>query len=190
MYFVALLIMIACNNNKSSEGITVASGNGATTNAPNESQESDATRKKTEELQKLSPYTLDQMTTFLPEELTGTKRSNFSANSVNGAPYAEGSYPINDSSGIEVSIFDCAGDAGVGIYNMQYSNLMNFQMVSEEEYTKTIDFHGNTAIEHSKKDNSNSSFVFLASDRLLVTLEGRNVGVDMLKKAAESLIVK
>ena len=184
MFFAVLLIMIACNNEKSgAETVTTA-------DAGQNSQAGDNTQKKTEELQKLSPHTLDQMKAFLPEELAGAKRIESSANSLSGAPYAEGSYLKNDSAEIVVRIFDCAGDAGVGIYNMQYSNLMNFQSVSDEEYTRTIDFNGNTAIEHATKDNSNASLTYLAAGRLLVTLEGRNTGVEMLKKAADGLDFK
>jgi hypothetical protein len=67
---------------------------------------------------------------------------------------------------------------------------MNFQSESDEEYTKTTEFNGNRAIEHARKDNSNASLSWLAADRLLVTLEGRNTGIDMLKKAAGSLSFK
>lgn len=189
----AVLIMFACNNNKKSGEVTVTSEDGKTTatvDASNASQAADALQKKAEELQKLSPYTLDQMKALLPEELAGAKRSKFSASSAMGAAFAEGSYPINDSSEIEVKIFDCAGQAGSGIYSMQYLGMMNYQSESDDEYTKTIEFNGSRAIEHSKKDNSRSSLIYLGADRLLVTLEGQNTGVDMLKKAAGSLNLK
>ncbi len=186
-------MLIACNNNKKTGEVTVTSEDGKTTatvDASNAAQAADVMQKKAEELQKLSPYTLDQMKAFLPEELAGAKRSKFSANSAMGAAYAEGSYPINDSTEIEVKLFDCAGQAGAGIYSMQYLGMMNFQSESDDEYTKTTDFNGNRAIEHAKKDNSNASLSYLAADRLLVTLEGRNTGIDMLKKAAGSLNLK
>lgn len=187
LLFAVLLIMIACNNEKS-DHVPDRSEYQATADAGKTGQD-DVTQKKTEELQKLSPYTLDQMNALLPLELMGATRSNISANSVSGVPYVEGSYSINDSFDIKVSIYDCAGDAGVGIYNIQYSNLMNFEMVSEKEYTKTIDFNGSRAIEHSTKDSSNASLTYLGG-RLLVTLEGRNTGVNKLKKAATSLNFK
>ena len=189
----AVWMLIACNNNKKPGEITVTSEDGKTTatvDASNTAQAADAMQKKVEELQKLSAYTLDQMKAFLPEELAGAKRSKFSANSAMGAAYAEGSYPINDSTEIELKLFDCAGQAGAGIYSMQYLGMMNFQSESDDEYTKTTDFNGHRAIEHAKKDNSNASLSYLAADRLLVTLEGRNTGIDMLKKAAGSLNFK
>lgn len=188
----AVCLLTACNNNKK-PGITVTSEDGKTTTTiqPNDlAKVSDDFQKKTEELQKLSPYTLDQMKALLPEELAGTKRSKFSANSAMGAAYAEGEYPINDSTNLELKIFDCAGQAGAGIYSMQYLGMMNFQSESDDEYTKTFEFNGSRAVEHHNNRNNRSTLTYLAGDRLLVTLEGRNTGIDLLKKVAGTLSLK
>ena len=189
---VATCLLIACNNNKK-PGVTVTSEDGKTTTTvqPNDlAKVSDDFQKKTEELQKLSPYTLDQMKALLPEELAGAKRSKFSANSAMGAAYAEGEYPINDSASVELKIFDCAGQAGAGIYSMQYLGLMNFQSESDDEYTKTSEFKGGKIVEHHNKRNNRSTLTYLSGDRLLVTLEGRKTGVDLLKQVAGNLNLK
>jgi hypothetical protein len=186
-------MLIACNNNKKPGEVTVTSEDGKTTATiqPGDlTQASDAFQKKTEELQKLSPYTLDQMKALLPEELAGAKRSKFSANSAMGAAFAEGDYPINDSTELELKIFDCAWQAGAGIYSMQYLAMMNFQSESDNEYTKSIDFKGSKAVEHFDKRSNRATLTYVAADRLLVTLEGRNTGVDLLKQAAGSLNLK
>jgi hypothetical protein len=188
----ALWLLLACNNNKK-PGVTVTSEDGrtkTTINANELAQASDDFQKKTEELQKLSPYTLDQMKAMLPEELAGTKRANFSANSAMGAAFAEADYKINDSTELELNIFDCAGQAGAGIYSMQYLGMMNFQSESDNEYTKSIEFKGGKAIEHLDKRSNRSTLTYVAGDRLLVTLEGKNTGVDMLKKIAGDLNLK
>ena len=192
LFSATVCLLTACNNNKK-PGITVTSEDGKTTTTiqPSElSQAADVYQKKAEELQKLSPYTLDQMKAMLPEELAGAKRSKFSANSAMGAAYAEGQYPINDSTEVELKIFDCAGQAGAGIYSMQYLTMMNFQSESDDEYTKSIEFKGGKAVEHLDKRSNRSSLTYLAGDRLLVTLEGRNTGVDMLKQIAGNLNIK
>jgi len=122
LFSTAVCLLTACNNNKK-PGITVTSedGKSTTTIQPNDiAKVSEDFQKKTEELQKLSPYTIDQMKGLLPDELAGAKRSKFSANSAMGAAYAEGEYPINDSTEVELKIFDCACQAGAGIYSMQY----------------------------------------------------------------------
>lgn len=192
LFCAAVSLLTACNNNKK-PGITVTSEDGKTTTTiqPNDlAQAADVYQKKAEELQKLSPYTLDQMKAMLPEELAGAKRSKFSANSAMGAAYAEGQYPINDSTEVELKIFDCAGQAGAGIYSMQYLTMMNFQSESDDEYTKSIDFKGGKAVEHLDKRSNRATLTYLAGDRLLVTLEGKNTGVDMLKQIAGSLNIK
>jgi hypothetical protein len=89
-----------------------------------------------------------------------------------GTAYAEADYTFNDSTEISLKIFDCAGQAGAGVYSMQYLGMMNFQSESDDEYTKTIDFNGGKAIEQGK-DGSRSTLTFLAADRLLVTLKAK-----------------
>jgi len=188
----AVCLLTACNNNKK-PGVTVTSKDGkkTTTIQPNElAKVSEDFQKKTEDLEKLSPYTLDQMKALLPEELAGAKRSKFSANSAMGAAYAEAEYPINDSVLLELKIFDCAGQAGAGIYNLQYLGLMNFQSESDDEFTRIFEFNGGRAVEHHDKKNNHSTLTYLAGDRLLVTLEGRKTGIDVLKQAAGSLRLK
>lgn len=189
---IVILLLIACNSNKQ-KGVTVTSEDGKTTatvDASKLAETGDALQKKAEELQKLSPYTLDQMKAFLPEELAGGKRSNFSANSMMGAAFATGTYQLNDSTDFQVNLYDCAGSAGIGIYNTMYMAAMNFQSESDHDYTKTIDFNGGKAIEHAQKDGSNATLSYIAADRLFVTLEGRGTSVDQLKQVAGSLNLK
>lgn len=86
LFSATVCLLTACNNNKK-PGITVTSEDGKTTATiqPNDLKEAaDVYQKKAEELQKLSPYTLDQMKAMLPEELAGAKRAKFSANSAMG----------------------------------------------------------------------------------------------------------
>ena len=188
---LALGLLLACNNNKK-PGVTVTSEDGKTTTTINTSdlaQASDAFQKKTEELQKLAPYTLDQMKAMLPEELAGAKRSKFSAHSAMGTAFAEADYK-NENTDVELKIFDCAGQAGAGIYNMQYLGMMNFESESDNEYTKSIEFKGGKAIEHLDKRSNRATLTYVAGDRLLVILEGKNTGIDILKKVAGELNLK
>jgi hypothetical protein len=195
LFFAAIaacILLPACNNNKPG-AITVKSEDGKTTttvHAGDMAKVAEDYQKKAEELQKLAPYTLDQMKAMLPEEIAGAKRAKFTANSAMGAAFAEGEYPINDSTEISLKIFDCAGQAGAGIYSMQYLGMMNFQSESDGEYTKTVDFNGSRAVEHLDKNDNEASFMYVAGDRLLVTLEGRNTDVDMLRKVAGGLNLK
>ena len=189
----ALLLLSACNNNKKPGEITVKSDDGKTTATidPNAaSQSAEMMQKKVEELQKLPPYTLDQIKAMLPEELMGAKRTRFSANSAMGTAVGNAEYKINDTSSVSLSIFDCAGQAGAGVYNMQYIMAMNLQSESDEESTKTVDFKGTRAVENIHKNSGRAVFTWLAADRLLVTLDGDNVGIDALRSAADGLSFK
>lgn len=185
-------LLMGCKG-KDSGGVTVTSDDGKTTakvDINNLTQAADALQKKEQELQKLTPYSLDQMKAMLPETLAGVKRSKFEANSAMGAAFAEADYKINDSTEISLKVFDCAGQAGAGIYSMQYLAMMNFQSENDEEFTKTVEFNGGKAIEHGQKDGSRSSFTYLAADRLLITLEGDHISSDQLRKTAEGLNFK
>ncbi len=183
--FLYLIVMIclltACNNDKTKQEPSATDA--TNTSAANTDDE---WQKKAEALQKLSPHTLDQMKAMLPAEINSIARTDASAHSAMGAPYAKGDYRANDSTEITLSIFDCAGDAGVGIYNTQF--LMQMKMdgksADEEEYTRTIDFNGSKAIEHADTDDNSAIFVWLSGDRLLMTLEGKNVSMDVLKRVA------
>jgi hypothetical protein len=151
------------------------------------STSTDAMNKKMEELKKLTPLTLDQLKGLLPEELNGIKRTSFTTNSTMGFAVAEAEYRKDDSTVIKLDIYDCAGEAGAGIYGLNYWTKMNVQSESSDGYTKTIDFMGNRAVETYEKNNNQYTLTYAAIDRLLVVLSGRNTGIDALKDAGKSL---
>ncbi len=187
------LLLGACNNQKKPGEITVKSEDGKTSTTVNTdamSAKVDELQKKSEELKKLSPYTLDQMKAMLPEELAGVKRNSFSTNSSMGTAFARADYKLNDTADIELNLFDCAGEAGAGIYNMHFLVSMNMESESDDEYMKTIDLNGERAIEQGEKDNHRHTLTWLAGDRVLVTLQGNNTGIDPLKQAAGQLHIK
>ena len=99
-------------------------------------------------------------------------------------------YKRQDSTIASLSIYDCAGSAGAGIYSLQFLGMMNMQQESDDEYTKTVEFNGANAFEHCDKTTNDCTFTYFAGGRYLVTLEGRNVGADALKQAARALNIK
>ena len=186
-------MLSACNNNKKPSEVTITSEDGkekVTVDANQMQNAAEAMQKQAEELQKLPPLSLDQLKALLPEELMGAKRANYQATSATGTGLAHAEYNINDSTEIKVSIWDCGGPAGAGIYNMQYMGMMNFQSETEDEYTKTIDFMGQKAFEHCDKSDNDCTLTYFTGGRFLVSLEGDNIGADALKQAAGSLNVK
>jgi hypothetical protein len=188
-------LLTACGNAKVKDAQKNEDGTTTTTtydmnNLKKMSEGTDEMTKKTEELKKLTPLSLDQLKTLLPETLNGIKRTDYNANSSMGYAMVDGEYKKDDTTNLKVMLYDCAGEAGAGMYTLTYWSAMNFQQESEKEYTKTIDFKGAKAIENFKKDQNESSLTYFSNDRLLVVLNGRNMGPDALKQAAQSLDIK
>ena len=189
------ILLTACGNAKVKESHKNEDGTVTTTsydmNSLKKMQEgTDEMTKKTEELKKLKPLSLDQLKALLPETLAGIKRTNYNANSAAGYAVVEGDYQKDDTTNLKVMIYDCAGEAGAGMYTLTYWSAMNVQQESDKEYTKTVDFNGAKAVENYKKDQKESSLMYVANDRLLVALTGRNMDPSALKEAAQSLQLK
>lgn len=183
-----LFLLAACNNDSKTVTTTDDETGTKTTMDINTSPKNASNfEEKIKELQQLAPLSLDEMKALLPETLGAASRSDMSVQQAMGTSYARASYKLSDESSFDLGIFDCAGQAGAGIYNSQFMTLMNFQQESETEVTKTVDFNGAKAIEQYKKDGSEASFHWLAKDRFLVTLEGDNMKPEEVKKVAEML---
>ena len=68
--------------------------------------------------------------------------------------------------------------------------MLNADQEDEEEYTKTIDFNGGKAFENCRKDKNECTLTYFSSGRLLISLEGDNVGINTLKDVAMMLKLK
>jgi hypothetical protein len=190
---VSGILFTACNNNRS-KAITITSADGKSkvsidvNSAP---VSSDDMQKKVDELKKLTPLTPDQLKALLPEEIIGMKRSSFEANTAMGFAVAEAKY-TDSSTGkqINVSIFDCAGEAGAGIYSLNYWTRMSMESESDNGYQKTVDFGGQKAVESYEKGSDTYELTYVASNRLLATIKGEKTGLDAVKQVAQSLNLK
>jgi hypothetical protein len=194
LYLVAFgFFLAACNNNKP-KPLTITSDDGknkVSVDVNSVSATTDEMQKKMEELKKLTPLTTDQLKAMLPEEIMGIKRSSFNANSMMGFATAEATY--RDSSTekqINLSIFDCAGEAGAGVYSLSYWTKMNMQSETDNGYTKTVDFKGQKAVEGYEKGSDTYELTYVDSDRLLVTIKGEKTGLDAVKQTAQNLNLK
>jgi hypothetical protein len=189
----AMLLLAACNNGQPKQ-MTFTSKDGKTKTSIGIQEVAGATdefQKKTEELKKLTPYTVDELKTMIPETLMGMKRTNFNANSMMGFATADGNYKNDgDEKEVRITLIDCAGEAGSGIYSLNYITRMNMQSESETGYTKTVDYNGGKAVETYEKNNDSYEWTYVANDRLLVTIHGEKTGLDALKQAAQSLPLK
>jgi hypothetical protein len=192
LLLVAIILFAACNNSKPKDATIVSSdGKEKVTIDVNKMQNAaEDMKKETEELQKLTPLSLEQLKALVPETLMGAKRSKYNTTSGMGTGVATAEYSSNDTTNVRLTIYDCAGPAGVGIYSMQYLGMFNVQSESDEEYTKTVDLMGGKAFEHCQKTRQECTITYFTGSRFLVSLEGNNVGADALKQGAKELNIK
>jgi len=191
-FFLAIIFLslVACKSKKTS-GLTITSEDGkekVTVDPGNLQKAAQEMQDRNEELKKLKPLTLEELKALVPGEIMGAKQSDYNAVNYTGAEQVSAKYKIDDSTKVELSVIDCAGAAGAGIYSMRF--LMNFEQDNEQEYTKTVEFKGNKAVENCKKTRNECSLTYFTGDRFLVVLNGDNVGIDKLKDIAGSLNIK
>lgn len=183
---VVACLLSACNNNKT---VKATSDDGKTkVEVAPVSQVSEAMKKRAEELQQLTPLTMDELKALLPETIMGAKKSDFQVSSAAGTGMARAEYDLNDTTEIEVNVFDCSGAAGSGLYSTRYlAMFMNIQSESADQYTKTIDFKGEKAIENCRDNQHRCTLTYFGGKRFMIVLEGKNVHPDGLKQAANEL---
>lgn len=190
--FVAV-ILFACNNDKKVSTVT-KNEDGTTTKTEVDVKgmqtAADDIQKKTEELKKLTPLTLEELKALLPEELNGIKQSNYNSSTMMGYAFASADYKKDGQTNLQLAIYDCAGEAGSAWYSVAYWSKMSFQQESSTEYTKTIDLMGGKAVENYNKESNRSQLTFSANGRLIVTLTGENMKPEELREAAKKLNLK
>src|SRR6476661_6283702 len=133
---VIVVCFAACNNGKSYTATTKnADGTETKTSVDVKSMSTttDEMNKKIEELKKLTPYTLDQLKALLPAELNGMQQSNYNSSTAMGYALISADYKKDDTTSLQVSVYDCAGEAGSAWYGMAYWSKMSFQQESSTE---------------------------------------------------------
>lgn len=190
----AFLIMVSgCNSNK--DKITVKDDNGGTatidiSDAQEAAKKMEENSDRAAELKKLSPLTLEQLKTLLPEELMGIKRSSFNTSSAMGVSMGTAEYKSEDGKEIKLEIIDCAGELGANWYAMQFVSLWNFQQEDDNGYQKTIEFNGGKAIEKYNKNSDRYELTSFSNDRFIVNVEGEKIGLDAVKQISSGLHLK
>jgi hypothetical protein len=187
----SLILITACKGKSNTTIITSDDGKTKVAIAVDQAvSASEETANKAEELKKLTPLSADELKALLPEELMSMKRTNFNVSSMMGFAAAEATYKSDEGEEIRLGIFDCAGEAGAGIYSLNYYSKMSIQSENDNGYTKTIDFNGGKAIEVYEKNSEAYNLSYIASDRLLVNVAGEKIGLDEIKDIAKNLILK
>jgi hypothetical protein len=182
------VIFIACDNNSESKE-EKAKKDSLAKETERKTKVQEAKDKVAADLEKLTPLTEEQLKALFPESLIGAPASDHSFNDNMGAPVASAKYNNGDSSSVWLTISDCAGSGGAGLYNTQFAGQLDYNNENDIEYTKVIDFKGGKAIEFCRKEKVECSLTYFTG-RFLVNLEGNNVDAAELKKIAGDLRIK
>jgi hypothetical protein len=185
-----VIILSACGNNENSGEVTVKSEDGkTTTTVQTESAEKIRERLQVQaaELAKLPPANIDQLKTMLPQEVLGAKAEDVNATISQGTGIASAEYNVNDSTELVVTITDCGGPGGAGIFSIQYMSMLSLESDSEDEYTRSVQFDGKNGIEQCSKVKPDCTLVFFDGKRSLITLNGENISAAELRKIASSI---
>ncbi|MEN9549118.1 MAG: hypothetical protein RIR12_1709 [Bacteroidota bacterium] len=189
LYFVALSLL-ACNIDKKNK--TGTKDSEVTTNENKSVEKVNAAaasiQNVKENLGTLSPISNEELQKMLPVKIAGALAENTTVENSSGVNIASADYKINDSTAISLSIIDCAGPAGVGIYTTQHLGMAAAEGETEDEYTKAVSINGNKGYEHCYKEDNDCSIVWFAGGRYLVSIEG--VAADKLKQLAGEVKIK
>lgn len=183
LLFVFIMLFAACNDKKPKGSTTITTDDSTEKVTTDEN----AGQAKIDELSKLTPATADEMKALLPATLLSVAKSGENVTESRGTLFANANYKMNDSAYMMLSIYDCAGSAGAGVYSMFLQDLSNPAEQNETEYSKTIDFNGGKAIESCNSLYNNCSLTYFAGNRYLVVIQETKIGAESLKKAAGEL---
>jgi hypothetical protein len=189
LLFLVFNVLFACNNNKA-KGSDDNTARNDSMQGVTAADESDVIQKRMEQMKQLKPLTAEQVKSLFPDELAGMKQSEYKATNSEGYEVGEAHYDSGDGKSLDVTIFDCAGEAGAGKYNIMYVGYLNTESEDNNGYKKSIRFNGDKAIETYDKKQESYSILFLSGDRLLVNVEGEHLELDAVKQAASGLNLK
>ena len=144
----------------------------------------DPATQKLEELKKAAPADMGEMQKMLPDEMAGIKRTKFSMNSNLGHAIVQADYEKSSKNYLHLVMYDCTGDAGADLYKNSYQSYLGKTDANEAGYTKTIELMGRKAVERFEAANKVTTLSFMADEKILVVLSGKNVPVETLKEAA------
>ena len=154
------------------------------------SDDTEAMGLATDRLQTLSPLSLEQLKALLPQTLNGYTRTALKAEAKEGYTSAEATYETQPGVGMQVSVQDCAGEAGAANYTLHYWNALNVYEENEDGYTRTVLLNGGKAIEEYRKRGNETLLTWFTNGRLLVVLHSKGLNAAILHQAAQLLDFK
>lgn len=181
---VSLLFLGACKNKSES---TTKDKDTAQVKSMTATDERTA---RADALKKMTVMPLEKIQQIMPAEIDGAKQSNFNNSMQWGYGYATAEYNKTKAEGIQVTIYDCAGEEGSAYYLNNFYDKLNQDKQDSSEYTKTIDFMGSKAMEFYNKDLNYSTLTYMVDGHLMVQLQGKKKTVNDLKAVAQKINLK
>ncbi len=150
----------------------------------------DPKKQKLESLKSMEAIDLEELRNLLPKEINSIKRTNVNLSSSLGYGIARADYEKNSKTNYTVSFYDCSGKEGAKIFSSMYQENLGVEKRDSLFSISTIDLNGGKAIEKIEADTKIHTLTFLANDRILVVISGRNVEPETLKEASRNLNLK
>ena len=188
VFLIISILLISCNDADKTAEKNGVSGDNASINAGELEKESDLMQEKAEELVKLAPASEDEMKALLPEELLKGKRSSIQTTTAMGTGSAMAQYDINDSTQLIVTIYDCGGPGGAGMYTNNYKSLLETEKSNDSEAKRIIEFDGKKGIEQCSQTEKSCNLTYFTGKRFLISLNGDGLNGEDLVKASSELI--
>jgi hypothetical protein len=184
--WVSALVLSACGNHDDAAHKVAKESEKPLPEIKGMATPQDEATQRMNDLKKMTPLSLEDLTALLPAEWNGMKRSGFNSSNSMGYSFA-GAHYQKGSSGVDLMLYDCAGEAGSAWYSASYQTKMNMKQENENDYMKWVDFKGGKAIETYKKDSKQGSLTFVGNKQVLVILSGNKVSPENLKELAGKL---
>ena len=132
-----------------------------------------------------------ELKALLPEKLPGMKRTNASGEK-SGAfgmsmAMAQGRYEGEDGASIDVEVSDIGGMGGMASLAQMGWAAAEIDRETETGYEKTTTLAGQKAHEEYNRESKSGSLEVLVASRFMVKIEGDNVDMATIKKAADAL---
>jgi hypothetical protein len=142
--------------------------------------------KRLESMKKLVPLSPDQLKAFFPEQVNDMKETDYKGANTEGYEIGQATYGSEDGKKVTITIFDCAGEAGAGKYNIMFVGYLDTESSDDGGYKKSIKYNGEKAIESFDKADNKYGLFFTAKERLLVSIESES-GIELIRQVAAGL---
>lgn len=165
-------------------------GFGKLSEAVNKIQET-AEKIEKGELKAEKPVNFRKLKAFLPESVSGLERKSATGESTGAAGFtiskAVGKYQGADKASAQIEIMDAAAAGGLGMMGMAYWSMAEIDKETENGFERTFTFKGGKAYEKYNSKTQRGEINFIAGERMIVTVSGRNISTEQLKAIANAI---